>query len=144
MHKLVHTETVFSEDEIVDVNAQQQEVMILTECLNITRARRIAMQLVDDLEDQVMNRELYKNLGEMMQSPDESNYGKLNDLYRKVLSFSEQVNNMKKLSNVLKTLIDLERRIYKLDEGASEGSVVLESAFSSYQASSHTFLLKGG
>ena len=70
-----------------------------------------------------MNREPYENLGDIMQSPDESGHEKLNDLYRKVLSFLGRVNNMKKLSNALKTLIDLERRVYKQDETATKGDV---------------------
>ena len=39
------------------------------------------MQFLNDLEDQVINRELYENLGEMMQFPDETGHDKLNDLY---------------------------------------------------------------
>lgn len=50
--ELVHIKTAISDDEIVDVNAQQQKVIILTEQLNISRARRIVMQLLDELEDQ--------------------------------------------------------------------------------------------
>ena len=121
--ELVNTETVISEDEIVDVNAQQLKVIILTERLSVVRVRRIVMQLFDDLEDQVMNCEIYENRGEIMQSPDEIDHDKLNDLYGKALSFSEQVNNMKKLSNALKTLIDLEHRLYKQDEITSKGGV---------------------
>ena len=66
-----------------------------------------------------------------MQSPDESGHDKLNDLYRKVLLFPGRVNNMKKLSNALKTLIDLERRVYKLDETTSEGGVEESKAIKS-------------
>jgi hypothetical protein len=123
VHELVHTETVISEDEIVDINAQQHKVIILTERRDVARVRRILMQLLDDLEDQVMNRELYENLGEIMQSPDRSDHDKLNDFYLRVISFPGRVKNMKKLADSLKTLVDLERRIYKLDEKASEGSV---------------------
>lgn len=76
----MHIKTAISDDEIVDVNAQQQKVIILTEQLNISRARRIVMQLLDELEDQVMNREFYENLGDMMGFLDESGHDKLNDL----------------------------------------------------------------
>ena len=34
------------------------------------------MQLLNDLEDHVINRELYENLGEMIQFPDESGHDK--------------------------------------------------------------------
>lgn len=77
------------------------------------------MQLLDDLEDKVINGDLYENLDKMMQSPDESGHDNLNDLYRKIASFLERVNNMKKLSNSLKALAHFERRVYKLDEIAS-------------------------
>lgn len=113
----------FLMDEIVDANAQQLKVIILNERRDVTRTRRILMPLLDDLEDKVINRDLYENLGGMMQSPDESGHEKLNDLYRKVVSFSELVSNMKKLSNAFKTLVDVKCRVYKLDETSSEGSI---------------------
>ena len=48
MHALVHTETAISEDDIIDVNAQQQKAIILTERRDITGAR-LVMQLFDEL-----------------------------------------------------------------------------------------------
>ena len=41
---------------------------------------------------------------------------KLNEIYHKVISFGGRTDSMKKLSDTLKTLIDLERRVYKIDE----------------------------
>ena len=37
-------------------------------------------------------------------------------IYHKVISFSGRTDNMKKLGDTLKTLIDLERRVYKIDD----------------------------
>jgi hypothetical protein len=123
---LVRREAVRSstqnESDIVNANALNSATIQINEREDVTKARAIAMTLLSELESQVTSTELYENLGELLQSQDEKTPAKLNDLYQKVISFPGRVDGMKKLSDALKTLIDLERKVYKIDDVDSEKS----------------------
>lgn len=105
-----------TEKEIVDANAHHSATIQITERKDVTKARNVAMSLLVELESQVTDKELYENLGELMRTADEKGMDKLNEIYHKVISFGGRTDSMKKLSDTLKTLIDLERRVYKIDE----------------------------
>lgn len=116
---VTHQPTV-TDTEIINANATQQSTIILNERSDVTRARAIAFNLFNELEDQVLNKELYEQMGELLLNPDEKGTDKLNELYRKVTSFSGRTDNLKKLSDSLKTLIELERKVYKIDDIQAE------------------------
>lgn len=105
-----------NEKGIVEANAQNSATIQINERKDVSNARRIAMSLLDELESQVTNKDLYERLGELLQSPDDRGVDKLNEIYHKVISFGGRTDNMKKLGDTLKVLIDLERRVYKIDE----------------------------
>ena len=42
------------------------------------------------------------------------------ELYQRVSSFAGRVGSMKSLSDALKTMIELERRVYKIDDQSSD------------------------
>lgn len=110
-HEVTSKSTV-TETQVVEANALNSAAIQINERTDVTKARSIAMNLLNELESQVSNKELYEQIGEILQSGDE---GKLNDIYRKVISFPGRVDGMKKLSDSLKTLIELERKVYKID-----------------------------
>lgn len=112
------------ESEIIEANALQSAEIQIRERKDVVKARSVAMSLLDELDSQVTNKELYAQLGELLQSHDDRGFDKLNELYQKVISFPGRVDGMKKLSDALKTLIDLERRVYKIDDsGDGEGGI---------------------
>jgi hypothetical protein len=108
-----------NEKGIVEANAQNSATIQINERKDVSNARRIAMSLLDELESQVTNKDLYERLGELLQSPDDRGVDKLNEIYHKVISFGGRTDNMKKLGDTLKVLIDLERRVYKIDDDSS-------------------------
>lgn len=105
-----------TEKEIIDANAVSSATIQINERKDVSKARGIAMSLFAELESQVANKELYERLGELLEAKDDKGFDKLNEIYRKVISFGGRTDNMKKLGDTLKTLIDLERRVYKIDE----------------------------
>lgn len=123
VNELVNKKLSLTESDIVNANAEQQKTIILHERKDVSKARTIAMSLLAELEDQINNKELYQQLGELLQSPDDKGTDKLNEIYHKVISFAGRTDSMKKLGETLKTLIDLERRVYKIDETSSEGGI---------------------
>ena len=110
-----------TENEIVEANALHSAAIQINERKDVSKARNVAMSLLAELESQVTNKELYENLGELMRAADEKGMDKLNEIYHKVISFGGRTDSMKKLGDTLKTLIDLERRVYKIDDDGGVG-----------------------
>lgn len=110
-----------TDDEIINANAQHSANIQINHRKDASKARNIAMSLLSELESQVTDKELYENLGELMRTADEKGMDKLNEIYHKVISFGGRTDSMKKLGETLKTLIDLERRVYKIDDDGGVG-----------------------
>lgn len=109
-----------TESEIVNANAQNSATVQIKERRDVTTARSLVMNLLMELESQVVGKEIYGNLGELLRSDDNNGVDKLNDIYNKVISFPGRVDSMKKLGETLKTLIELERKVYKIDGDSEE------------------------
>lgn len=119
-HALVTPEvtlkTKVTEREIIEANAQGIALIDLEHRSDVRRSRNIVQKLLNELDDQVDNKELYEQLGELMNSADERGTDKLNEIYRKVISFGGRTDNVKKLADALRVLVELERKIVKLDD----------------------------
>jgi len=111
-----------TELEIINANAANSANIQLRERGDVTKARTTAMKLLEELDDQITDKESYERLGEMLRKPDQYGNDKLNDTYLKTVSFSGRVDSVKKLSEALKVCIELERKVYKIDaDTADEG-----------------------
>jgi hypothetical protein len=106
--------------EIVETNAQMQADVVLCHRRDIRRSRALVMSLLDELEHETGNRDLYEQLGELMLAPDDKG-DKLNEIYRKVISLPGRTSTMKQLSESLKSLVWLERQAFGLKDDASGG-----------------------
>lgn len=106
-----------NESDIINANATNSASIQIAERKDVSKARDIVMSLFGELEHQVNNKELYEKLGEILEKQNES---KMAELYRKVSSFAGRVGSMKSLSDALKTMIELERRVYKIDDQSSD------------------------
>ncbi len=62
--ELVSGETAHSESQIIEANAQHNANIQVNERRDVTRARKLSMCFLDELEHQVENKDLYKQLGE--------------------------------------------------------------------------------
>ena len=112
-----------TEADIVNANAVNSANIQIAERKDVTKARSIAMKLLDELNEQIDNRPDLMQLGEMLRNPDKFGNDKLNDLYFKTIEFSGSVDSTKKLSEALNTLINLERKVYKIDTDTTQGGV---------------------
>lgn len=112
----VSVETQVRESEIVEANAQAIADVRLAHRADIRRGRSLVLKLLAELEQQTDNADLFDDLGELMRKPDDNGQDKLNDLYRKVISLSGRVSNVKALAEALKNLVGLEREAWSLDE----------------------------
>jgi hypothetical protein len=112
----VATEAAATERVIVEANAEVIAGIRMTHRSDISRARRLAMALLEELEVETANLELFTELGEILRSEDDKGQDKRNDVYRKVISSAGRIDGMKKLAETLKVLIGLEREAYGIGE----------------------------
>lgn len=127
----VSTETLVTEREVIDANAQAIVQVRMTHRKDIARSRNIVMAMMVELEAScgAENAELLASLGDMMRSPDEYGRDKLNDLYQAVVSLPGRAKTMKDLAASLVSLIDKERDAFSIgaktpngDDGAGSGA----------------------
>jgi hypothetical protein len=114
--KQVSTETLVTEREVIDANAQAIVQVRMTHRKDIARSRSIVMAMMVELEAScgAENAELLASLGDMMRSPDEYGRDKLNDLYQAVVSLPGRAKTMKDLASSLAVLIDKEREAFAI------------------------------
>lgn len=104
-----------TESEIVTANAVNNATIDISHRVGSTFSREVVDSLMQELKDQIADREEYAKLGEMLRNPDVYGNDKLNDIYMKTISFNGRVDSVKKLTDAQKVIIELERRVYKID-----------------------------
>lgn len=117
----VSIETTATDAQIINQSAIDMATVEISHRKDVPRARRLVMGMFSELDHQCENQEQYERLGELMESKDEKGVDKLNEAYRRVISFAGRVDNVKKLVDALKVAVDLERRVFRIDE-AAEGN----------------------
>ncbi len=115
VNKLVTKEKRILESEIVTANAVNNATIDISHRVGSTFSREVVDSLMQELKDQIADREEYAKLGEMLRNPDVYGNDKLNDIYMKTISFNGRVDSVKKLTDAQKVIIELERRVYKID-----------------------------
>ena len=107
--------TTLRDSELITRGALDVAQVRLSHRVDITRMRRLVLDLLAELECQTGNLELFERLGEMLRSDDERSQDKRNDLYQRVISTAGRIDGLKKLADAMKVLIGLEREAYGLD-----------------------------
>lgn len=106
----------FTQEQTIEIAAEAQATIVIKQQGRIGRHLKVSASLIDELESQTIDRELYEKLGELMAAPDENGNDKLNDLYRKVISTSSRIDSHKKAVETEKTLIALERQAFNIGD----------------------------
>lgn len=112
----VTNEQKVSERQLVETNAAMLADKVINQREDIKRARNIVNKMFAEVEAECDNREDFSILGELLAAPDENGKDRLNEMYRAAISLPERVKSAKALSDALKVLIELERRVLKLDD----------------------------
>lgn len=105
-----------SEREVIDANAEMMANVIRSHHKSLGRLDTVIKLLFDRLEAELSGTELFDQLGELMLAPDEKGQDKLNELYRKVIALPSHTDTAKKLAETLKTKIELERKVFKIED----------------------------
>lgn len=112
VRKIVRTEDRISEKREVAIGAELVANVKIAHRTDISRGRRLAMAMLEELEVETGDVGLFEELGEVLRSEDDKGQDKRNDIYMKVISGAGRIDSMKKLADTLKTLIGLERDAY--------------------------------
>jgi len=103
------------ETEVVKANAEVSAAIQKNQRKDVTKARELTTKLMSELEEIIDNKALLEDLAELMHKPD-ARGDKLNEIYRKIIAFPGRVSSVKQLTEALKTAIEIERKVYKIDE----------------------------
>lgn len=106
--------------ERLELNAEMLAGVMRGHRKDAGRLRAVVTALLEKVECIVKETELFKQVGEMCVSTDSSSIDRINELYNKVISLPAQTDTTKKLAETMKILIDLERRIFKIEDGSED------------------------
>ena len=124
----VSAQTKATEREIVEAVASFQATAQLMQRKDVSRSRGIVQKLFAELEGQIDGLEDFAKLAELMAEPDDNGSDKLNELYKKVISFPSRVDSAKKLSDSLRVLVELERKVLRIKDEPEASSTVIVKA----------------
>lgn len=112
----VRTANSISEREQINVSAQMMADKVIGQREDIRRARSMVQRLWELVDAELDHPDELKKLGAMLAAPDEFGNDKLNDMYFAAISLPQQIKNAKLLADALKVLIELERKVLRLDD----------------------------
>lgn len=110
-------------EDIIAINATLQASLIREHRQDIRRMRHLALALLNELEHQTLNQDLYEDLGEVLRAEDERGVDKLNDVYKKVIATPGRTENLKRLAEILKITVALERQAFGMREDYEDSEI---------------------
>jgi len=119
--EVVSARNEIADEAIVEAAARKGTEIILSHQKEITRYRTLAQKLLAEIETTSDNLEAFTALGECLRSENDRGVDKLNDAYKKVIDLPGRVDSFKKLAEVLKVLIGLERQAFGMADNSEGG-----------------------
>lgn len=110
--------TRLSAREVVGQNAHMQAGVILNHRGVLTRAQNVTAQLLTELESQTFDAGLYRQLDHLVRQAGaigkvaQATIAPLLEVFKRTTTTAARIENMRKLSEVLKTLVELERKVH--------------------------------
>ena len=123
----LRTEKAATEREIIEASAQAIVNVKLSHRKSISRQRELVERLLQELESQTGDVDLFDQLGELMRAPDDKGVDKLNEIYKKVIATPQRIDSLKKLAETLKHLIYLEREAFDIVPAPTPGDNALQA-----------------
>ncbi len=129
---------IISDSQIVDGNAAILSDLQLSHRAHVSHNKSIIVKLLSELDFQTDNQELYNRLSDLIEEDfkvedgavetrvQQERRSKLRTFFDKALSTGGRIDSVKKLTEALREVILLERKIYGIDAGGS-GEDSLES-----------------
>lgn len=120
-----------NENAVVEANAELIYKVRMSHRKDIARTRNLFSALMDELELETSNKELFESLGEMLDKSHTDESGKehvdrLNQIYQKVISMAGRVDNAKKLTEILEKVVKLEREAFGIKDAQESSNPIDE------------------
>lgn len=112
-----------SPEDIISINATLQASLIREHRQDIRRFRRLALALLNELEGVTLYSDVFQDLGALLRAEDDRGRDKLNDAYQQVLSIPGRSDSLKKLGEVLKIVVTLERQAFGMREDYEDSEI---------------------
>lgn len=114
--KQVTKETAISERQLVEANAAVCAQVVLDQRSDLSESAELERKLMAELLAMTDKADQFRELGEMMRSPDEFGQDKVNDQYFAAISNPQRIKSAKLLMDMRKARIETERKVLRLDE----------------------------
>lgn len=111
------------DESIIQINATMQAMLVREHRQDTRRMRLVVLAILNELEQQLVNTDLFEDLGTLLRSEDEHGRDKLNDCYKHVISMPGRSEAVKKLAESLKILIILERQAFGMRDDYEDGVI---------------------
>lgn len=112
----VTPESRVTERNIVEANAAVIADAVINQRADVRRARATVQRLWSLVDAELDYPAELAKLGAMMQAPDEFGNDKLNEMYMAAISLPQQIKNVKLLADAIKIMIELERKVLRIDD----------------------------
>lgn len=131
--------TPISEKQVVEDNAQAVSIVLIAQKGSIARGHALFRSLMDELEALTGNKELFAQLGELLDESGEDGDGrqrqdKRNEIYQKVISMTGRVDAAKKLIEILEKTVKLEREAFGIDNTEKNSENPVDTALKQFAA----------
>lgn len=104
------------EKEIVEANANVCAAVVLAQRSDLADSAELERKLMAELLAMTEKADQFRELGEMMASPDEFGQDRINDTYFGAISNPQRIKSAKLLMDMRKARIETERKVLRLDE----------------------------
>lgn len=111
------------EEDIIRLNAVYQANIIKAERKDISEARTLAMHMLSELREQTLSKGMIDELAEAIEEVGEESDARKRSLKAKiehVIGFTGRTDNMRKIAETLRTLIELERKVNRITDTEAE------------------------
>ncbi len=112
-----------NEEQIVQIVAKNQVNIVIEERKDVAIARSVATKLYEELSGQIAEGQKINDLIAQVDELNDATYNEKTHLRKKlehIIGFGGRVDSCVKLANALKVLIELERKVNKINDQDSE------------------------
>lgn len=127
----VSTATTETTAAIIDANADVLATVMWSHRKDVGKGRTLTMKLLQELEGQCDNPDLLEQLAEILTAPEDGDSEgaarrkeRMYEQFNRAVSLGGRVDTMKKLADALKSLVELERKVYGINDDIKGGGTL--------------------
>lgn len=128
----VSTETTATDAAIIEANADVMATVMVSHRKDVGKGRALTMKLLQELEGQCDNPDLLEQLASILTAPDPDGDSeaaarrkeRMYEQFNRAVSLGGRVDTMKKLADSLKSLVELERKVYGIGDDSKGGGTL--------------------